>query len=203
MRCFIQDLSLNVHSHLDIFLQGSSSSFNNHWRYQQCYHELLGRKSASFLWCINACMNLNGTQWLVEMDLKNFEKDRKFFGTVLKIWQKNNCGRTVFLEQFFKGFCDAIGLKQSVEGTLKVLGNFLETVLDKVHFIVNLYSFPVSPLSQANPSFPRVRDLSTSQTEQLPKLPHPRDISTIALVCIFSSNISHSYENQKNSIIKG
>ena len=32
------------------------------------------------------------------MDWKNFEKDRKLFGTVLKIWQKNSCGRAEFLE---------------------------------------------------------------------------------------------------------
>ena len=34
-------------------------------------------------------MNLNGTEILVEMDQKNFEKDQKSLGTVLKIWQKN------------------------------------------------------------------------------------------------------------------
>ena len=33
-------------------------------------------------------MNLNGTEW---MNLKNFEKNRKFFGDVLKIWQRNTC----------------------------------------------------------------------------------------------------------------
>ena len=38
--------------------------------------------------------------------------------------------------------CDAIVLKHSVEGTLKVYGKSLTTVLDQVHFIVNLYSFP-------------------------------------------------------------
>ena len=43
MRCFIQDLSLNLYSYLDPFLHGSSSSFDNHWRYQQLYHKLLGK----------------------------------------------------------------------------------------------------------------------------------------------------------------
>ena len=48
--------------------------------------------------------------------------------------------------------CDAIDLKQSVEGTLK-------TVLDEFNFIVNLYSFlPLVP--QANPSFPKESHLS-------------------------------------------
>ena len=50
---FIQDLSLNVHSYLDLFLHRSSPSFNNYWGHQQRYKELLGRKSASFIWCIS------------------------------------------------------------------------------------------------------------------------------------------------------
>ena len=40
--------------------------------------------------------------------------------------------------------CDAIDLKQSVEGTVKVYGKSLTTVLDKVHFIVKLYVFIMS-----------------------------------------------------------
>ena len=78
--------------------------------------------------------------WLVEMDWKFFEKDRKTAG-------KNTCGRAVFLEMLqapitFQRFpcirklilqeifckhilkylflCDATELKQSVEGALKV-----------------------------------------------------------------------------------
>ena len=43
-------------------------------------------------------MNLNGKEQLVERDWKNFEKDRKSFGTALKIWQRNTCGRAAFLE---------------------------------------------------------------------------------------------------------
>ena len=34
----------------------------------------------------------------MEMVQKNFEKDWKSFGTVLKIWQKNTCGRAEILE---------------------------------------------------------------------------------------------------------
>ena len=52
MQCFIQDLILNVYSYLDMFLPGGSSSFNNHWWYQHRYHELLGKKSTSFISCI-------------------------------------------------------------------------------------------------------------------------------------------------------
>ena len=66
MRCFIQDLSLNVHSYLDLFLHGCSSSFDNKWWYQQYYHELLGQISASFIRSIKACRNLNGRWWLIK-----------------------------------------------------------------------------------------------------------------------------------------
>ena len=38
--------------------------------------------------------------------------------------------------------CDVTDLKQSVEATLGVKGKSLTTVLDEVHFIVNLYSSP-------------------------------------------------------------
>ena len=68
--------------------------------------------------------------------------------------------------------CDAIDLKQSLEGTLT-------TVLDEVYFIANLHSFlPLVP--QANPSFPKVSHLQPTQAKQLSKLP-PLDTSTIAL----------------------
>ena len=85
MRYFIQDLSLNIYSYFHLFLHGSSSSFE-----KRRYHELLDRRSACFNWCIKECMNLNGTEILVEMDRKNFEKDQKSVDTVLKIWQKNS-----------------------------------------------------------------------------------------------------------------
>ena len=51
--------------------------------------------------------------------------------------------------------CVAIDLKQSVEGTLKVWGKYLTTVFDEVHFVVNLYSFPLPLVPQANPFFPQ------------------------------------------------
>ena len=55
-------------------------------------------KSVSFIWCIKAFMNLNGTEWLVEIDWKNFAKHRKSFGTVLKLCQKTTRGRAAFSE---------------------------------------------------------------------------------------------------------
>ena len=55
--------------------------------------------------------------------------------------------------------CNAIDLKQSVEGNLKVQGKYLKTVLDEVHFIVNLHSLPLPLVLQANPSLPKVSHL--------------------------------------------
>ena len=66
--------------------------------------------------------------------------------------------------------CDAIDLKQSVEGTLEVQGKSLTIVFDEVHFIVNLYTFPLPLVLQTNPSFHKVNHLLPSQAEQLPKL---------------------------------
>ena len=67
--------------------------------------------------------------------------------------------------------CDAIDLKQSVEGTLKVQEKYFTTVLNEVYFIVNLYSFSLPRVPQANSYFPKVCHLPLSQEEQLPKLP--------------------------------
>ena len=53
--------------------------------------------------------------------------------------------------------CDAIDLKQSAEATLKLYGKSLATVLDEVHFIVNLYSFFLPLVALANTSFLKVR----------------------------------------------
>ena len=64
--------------------------------------------------------------------------------------------------------CVAIDLKQSIEGTFKVYWKSLTTVLGQVYFIVNLYSFPLFLVPQANPSFPKVSLLPPSQVEQLP-----------------------------------
>ena len=47
---------------------------------------------------IKVCMKLNSTDWLVEMNRENFEKNWKSFGTVFKICQKNTCGRAAILK---------------------------------------------------------------------------------------------------------
>ena len=54
---------------------------------------------------------------------------------------------------------NAVDLKQSVEGTLSVKGKSLTTVLDEVHFIVNLYSFSLPLVPQLNLSFSKVSHL--------------------------------------------
>ena len=52
--------------------------------------------------------------------------------------------------------CDAIDLKHFVKGSLKVSGKSLKRVLDEVHFLVNLYSFPLPPAPQAKLSIPKL-----------------------------------------------
>ena len=49
----------------------------------------------------------------------------------------------------------------------------MTTVLDEVYFVVNLYSFPLPLVHQANSSFSKVSHLSPSQVEQIPKIPLP------------------------------
>ena len=61
--------------------------------------QAFGSKSCIFhlVHLLKARINLNGTEWLVEKDWKNFERDQKVFGTVLKIWQKNTCVIAAYL----------------------------------------------------------------------------------------------------------
>ena len=81
-------------------------------------------------------------------------------------------------------------MKQSVKGTLKVMGKSLKTALDEVHFVVNLYSFILSPVAQADPSFPKVSHFPPPRQSNFQNSPFSR-ASVIALVCIFFSNLSH------------
>ena len=69
-------------------------------------------------------------------------------------------------------------------------GKSLKAVLNEVHFEVNLYSFPLPLVPKANSS--PVKSFVPCQAEQLRKLPLLLDTSAIALVCIFSSSLSHS-----------
>ena len=51
----------------------TSSPFDNHWQYLR-YLELIGRKFASFVWCIEICVNLDGLLKWTEKTLKRIEK---------------------------------------------------------------------------------------------------------------------------------
>ena len=105
---------------------------------------------------------------------------------------------TPFLQENLHRPITVSGEVSLYEHSLKVQQKSLKTALDEVHFIVNLYSFysfPLPLVPQAKPSFPRVNHLRRSQAKQLPKLPPlPLGISTIAIVCSFSSSLSHSQQ---------
>ena len=135
-------------------------------------------------------MKLDGIEWLIKMDWKNFEKDPMSFGAAYKKWWKNTCGRTACLEtlrtviifqrfpyilrewwilqekfcryiQKYELFVWCIRLPEEVgKSTLKVLRKCLKIDLYEVHFIVDLTSFPVPLFPSANPSFPKVSHLS-------------------------------------------
>ena len=93
--------------------------------------------------------------------------------------------------------------KQSIGGVLKVLGKPLKNILDKVHFIVNLYSFALPPCSPPDkPFLPPGKSFSRFLAEQLPKLSLPLDTLTIALMCLSSPVLSNSYVNQKTSSLR-
>ena len=63
---------------------------------------------------------------------------------------------------------DAIDVKLTVEGTLKVYGKSLTTVLDEVHFIFNLYTPtpgpPSKPFLPQGKSFAPLPGRTTSKT---------------------------------------
>ena len=89
------------------------------------------------------CMNVNRTEWLIEMDWKNRSLNiiEIFLELFLKHGRKKTCGRVAFLEmlqtsiisllilqkhscryiQKYTFFCDVMDLKHSVEGTLKTV----------------------------------------------------------------------------------
>ena len=67
---------------------------------------------------------------------------------------------------------DAIDLKQSLKGTIKVLGKSLTEFFDKVYFIVDLYGFPLPLVEQANPFFPMVSHLPQLSDRRISK-PNP------------------------------
>ena len=93
---------------------------------------------------------------------------------------------------------DAIDVKQSVEVSLKILGKSFETLLDNFHFIVNLYSFPLPSVPKVSLPSPRWA-ISPFSGKTTFKFPPTIDTLTIGLVCIFSSDLSHSYNHVYNT----
>ena len=108
IRCFIQDLTLDIHSYLDIFLHGSSSSFDNHWWYQKHYHALLVVSEA--LPCVigpKICifslvylLKINAWIWYLQSDLlewtgRTLKRIKYLLGLFLKY------GRKILTEEHF------------------------------------------------------------------------------------------------------
>ena len=129
------------------------------------------------------------------MDWKNFEKDKKYFRTVLKIWPKNTCERAAFLEtlqaaiilQRFPCILRKLILQEKFCRHIQkyaffLLYNRLEAVSERRSesaFIVNLYSFSLLPVPEASPSFPKVRHLPPYRQNNFET--HPSlDTSTVA-----------------------
>ena len=77
-------------------LHESSSSFHNHSLYQH-YHELLGQKSPSSIWCIKVCINLNGTRMACWNGEKKLSKESKN-GRKIPVEEQH------FYKQAVKGF---------------------------------------------------------------------------------------------------
>ena len=66
---------------------------------------------------------------------------------------------------------DAIDLKQSVEGALKVQEKSLTAALNEVHFVVNLYSFSLPLVPQEKILFSKVTHLFHLTSKATPNLP--------------------------------
>ena len=93
-------------------------------------------------------------------------------------------------------FCSVIqyivSKKQPVGSAHEVLAEFLETVFDEAHFIVNLHGF-LQPLALPKHTFPLSESFVPYPSRQNNfKNSSPLDTSEIALVCIFSSILNHS-----------
>ena len=67
--------------------------------------------------------------------------------------------------------CDAIDLKQSVGGSLKVLGKSLTTVLDEVHSIFNLSSFPLPLVPKSKLFLPQGKSFASLPSRTTSKTP--------------------------------
>ena len=76
---------------------------------------------------------------------------------------KSDSKKSYFLRNM-RFLCDAIDLKQS-------MAKSLTTVLDEVHFMLNLYSFPQPLVPQVNPFSPKVSHLSPPRWNNFQNFP--------------------------------
>ena len=88
-----------------------------------------------------------------------------------------------------------VSKKQPVQSAQEVLAESLETVSDEPNVLIN---FTVSSKPQSSPGkhFPQVNHCSSSPRKNIFQNSPPVDTS--ALVCIFSSILSHSYNHFHN-----
>ena len=75
--------------------------------------------------------------------------------------------------------CDAIDLKQSVGGSLKVLGKSLTTVLDEVHSIFNLSSFPLPLVPKSKLFLPQGKSFASLPSRTTSKTPLSFSVSPL------------------------
>ena len=93
------------------------------------------------------------------------------------------CGTLCTLPEVVSGSCSySVGKKS------------LKTVVDEVHFRVNLCSFLLPPPSHfpGKPFLPSDKSCAPSQAKQLPKIPPPLGTLTKAVACIFPTVLSHN-----------
>ena len=157
-------------------------SYLDRWWYQQCYYELFCQKSAFFIgfiylkyawiWKLQSDLlkwtgrTLKKIESLFELFLKYRRKiptvyletlqATKFFQRfycILREWEILQDFARICRKCIFCLIQNVDFQKQSVGGAIKVLEKSLKTILDKVHFIVNLYSFPVPSSHPGKPFF--------------------------------------------------
>ena len=118
--------------------------------------------------CIfNFCVYKHAQIWMINCWNRTDEKDPKSFGDVLTIRHKTNCQRSSLLELLYTYRENKVSLHfekanfsrkilktysktcifvwyniLKVVGTHQMLEKSLKTVLDEIHFMVNLYCFP-------------------------------------------------------------
>ena len=82
-----------------------------------------------FIYLLKTHVSLNSTEWLVAMDWKNFEKDQRSFGTVLKTQQKKYLWKSSIFRNVAGGYILSklsLYFKKMVSFTRKFLQKYSE-----------------------------------------------------------------------------